>query len=476
MTRLLVASTLYQVASLAAMIDAGAFADDRELVLVLANGAGTPELSGRIQDGAGFELLAARFDRYVDFTALLLPRRPAHFDPRSEDLPMWEALLRSHWGLGSEAVELVVESIQVNPAIALCRIFHGAGITVHSDGLMSYGPTRNELPRQLAQRLDALIYIDLVPGLLPLLLHEHDPALFAVPAGYLRAVFEQLAAADTQQLPAPVAGGCALVLGQYLSSLGLIDTEQEAALHRSMLTAATERGITEVYFKPHPSAGPGATARLATDARALGVALHLIDSPMLAETLLVRLRPALVISAFSTALATAAYLFDLPVAAIGTADLLHELAPYQNSNRIPLTLIHALFVQELKAPAAESADDSGAPGQVQELTDAVAYAMASARLPGLRAGAESFLSANPDTIPVYFKRRRLTALGLPGALMPLELEANPEASVQRRLVAGAPASGRQLARDARRAARSARTKTLRVLAGGLDRAASKIRP
>lgn len=183
MTRLLVASTLYQVASLAAMIDAGAFTDDRDRVLVLANGAATPELSGRIQDGCGFELLASRFERHVDLTDLLLPRRPAHFDPRTEDLPMWQGLLRSHWALGTGPVDLVVESIQVNPAVALCRIFHTAGITVHSDGLMSYGPTRNELPRQLAQRLDALIYVDLVPGLLPALLHEHDPLLRAVPAG-----------------------------------------------------------------------------------------------------------------------------------------------------------------------------------------------------------------------------------------------------------------------------------------------------
>lgn len=460
MTRLLVASTLYQVASLAAMIDAGAFADDRAKVLVLANGAGTPELSGRIQDGAGFGLLAARFDRYVDFTALLLPRRPAHFDPRGEDLPMWQGLLRSHWGLGSGVVDLVVESIQVNPAIALCRIFHTAGITVHSDGLMSYGPTRNELPRELAQRLDELIFLDLVPGLLPALLLEHDPRLVAVPGRYLRAVFEELAAADDSVLPVRAGGPRALLLGQYLSSLGVLDTEQEADLHREMLDVALRRGITEVYFKPHPSAGPGATTRLAADALALGITLRLIDSPALAESLLVRLEPHLVISAFSTALATAAYLFGTEVAAVGTASLLRELSPYQNSNRIPLTLIHALFVQGVAVPAAEAPGN----GRLQELTDAVAYCMASQRLPGLRASSAVFLTRNPEEIPVYFKRRRLTALELPGALEPVH---RPPASV--------PTAG-QLARDARRAARSARTTTLRALAGGLDRAASKIRP
>ncbi|MCG2991056.1 hypothetical protein KZ294_26240, partial [Escherichia coli] len=90
------------------------------------------------------------------------------FNPRTEELVTFERLLRTAWGLGREPVHLVLESIQVNPAQALARIFHDAPITVHSDGLMSYGPTRSRLPRPIAQRIAGTCHVDLVPGLRPL--------------------------------------------------------------------------------------------------------------------------------------------------------------------------------------------------------------------------------------------------------------------------------------------------------------------
>lgn len=50
----------------------------------------------------------------------------------------------------------MVESIHVNPAQALCRIFGDARIDVYADGLMSYGPTRTALPEMVASRMRAV--------------------------------------------------------------------------------------------------------------------------------------------------------------------------------------------------------------------------------------------------------------------------------------------------------------------------------
>ena len=69
----------------------------------------------------------------------------------------------------------------------------------------------------------------------------------------------------------------------------------------------------------------------------------MLDTPVLAEVLYERMRPALVVGCFSTALLTAAAFYGLPVARTGTELLLERLTPYQNSNRVPVTLVDALL-------------------------------------------------------------------------------------------------------------------------------------
>ena len=411
MIQLLMASTAYQVASLAAMIDSGTLpAPDGERILVLADGSQVPELTTPITESAGFAQLAARFDRVVDLAALLWPRRPHQFKPRSEELGMWEKLLRSHWALGAEPLHLVVESIQVNPAIALCRIFHDATLTVHSDGLMSYGPTRNRVSLSISQRLAGIAYPQLVPGLEPLLLREARPRLLPMDPAHLATVFAALAEeADDPRLDALARKSthCVLVLGQYLHSLGLIDERAEQLLHEQMLEAARDRGADTVVFKPHPSASPASALRLAEAARRIGVELHVYESALGAEVVALKLRPLAVVSCFSTALVTCSTLLGIPAHAVGTAGLLQELAPFENSNRIPLTLVDAMFVHQV-APGAE----------MQSLLEAAGYAMQPALLPELHAAAEAYLAGHPVERGRYFKQRRLHRLGLPNTLPP----------------------------------------------------------
>ncbi|WP_051441970.1 polysialyltransferase family glycosyltransferase, partial [Arthrobacter sp. H14] len=415
MTVLVVASTMYQGMSLAAAADAGLLKAEagEERILVLANSSQVPEVTGRLQDAPGFDLIAARFDRVLDLAELIYPRRPQQFSPSHEELRMWATLLRSHWSLGVEPVRLVLDSVHVNPGIALARIFSEATLTVHSDGLMVYGPTRAPLGLDISQRLDALLYLDLVPGLQPQLLREHQTTTTAIPREFLRTVVDELAEVSAG-VPTDNGTRTALILGQYLTELQLIDRAEEAELHRSMLEAAAGLGIKRCVFKPHPSAGRKATHDLAAAAAELGIEFVVLDLAVPAEVVLARLRPDAVVGAFSTAMATARFLFGIKTVAVGTELMLERLTPYENSNRIPVTIIDAVLLRGLEAPAEAYNIQEG---QLQPLVDAVAYCMQPVNLAALRPQVMAYLNAAAGTDQLrYFKRRRLTALDLPGSL------------------------------------------------------------
>lgn len=426
MKQLIVASTLYQCLCLAAAVDEaklppveapGADSDAvGERILVLAGSAPVPELGDALQNTPGFPALARRFDRVVDYGELLWPHRPGQFSPRDDELLMWEKLLRSYWKLGNEPVQLVLESIQVDPAIALARIFSSASVVVHSDGLMSYGPTRNPLPRHIAQRLDALLYVDLIPGLDPVLLREHRPERMIVSRAAVRTVIDELALGSENGVLVDrrsPAKRTALVLGQYLTRLRILTLEEEDEQQRLMLIEAAARGAEVCVFKPHPSAGPARLRELEATAEELGLELLVLRTAALAEVVIAQLQPDVVIGSFSTALATARYLFDIETVAVGTDLLLERLSPYQNSNRIPATIIDALMVR----PALPSSTASERVAELQRLVDTVAYCMQPTTLTALRPQAVQFLDTAVHTDQLrYFKRRRLTTLDLPGSL------------------------------------------------------------
>lgn len=151
---------------------------------------------------------------------------------------------------------------------------------------------------------------------------------------------------------------------------------------------------------------------------------------MLAETLYERLRPALVAGCFSTGLLTARALYGIPVARTGTGALLARLAPYQNSNRIPLTLVDALVPDLAAAPG----DGPGTPEDLPGLVTAVGFAMQPRILADRRERAEAHLARHlSEGTRHYFNRRRLTTLGLPGGI-PAQLSFLPRSPAVRRVV------------------------------------------
>ncbi len=134
----------------------------------------------------------------------------------------------------------------------MAQILTDAPLTVYADGLMSYGPTRSKLAPLVGTRVERLLHLDLVPGLTPLLT-EFGVAPEIVPTPAFTKVLASLA--DTGA-GLPDVAGPAVLLGQYLSALGILSAEGEERLHVRMLTGAAALGHTRVVFQG-PSHGPG---------------------------------------------------------------------------------------------------------------------------------------------------------------------------------------------------------------------------
>ena len=438
MTQIIEISTQYQLANISALVRAGHLGRPNERrILVVANNSFAPELTPAADAMPGSAGLLADFDAVVDWNATIWPNHPKAFGISGERAPIMERALRREWDIADdEELELIVESLPSHPAGALTQIFATADISVHSDGLMSYGPIRNPLTLPQWQRLKSIYYTDLLPGITPRQLAEHNPDRVVLPADDLAGVIDEMAAevADelaSAHLDAPIEGS-ALVLGQYLAQLDLITAEEELDLHLQMLDVVKAAGLTTVIFKPHPTSARTTTGPLRRRSEELGLDFVLADVPLLAEIVVSATRPELVVSCFSTGLATAKGLYGCETAAVGTTKLLAALAPYQNSNRIPLTIVDALHsgryslpgdLAEAGPPSRESSGSgaAGADAQVgatkdlNPLIDAVTYCMQSDSASYLRQNAIEFLAGavgGPDM--KYFKRKRLTKLDLPG--------------------------------------------------------------
>lgn len=430
-TQIFCAATQYAAATITAAIRAGLFGprSEHRRILLVSDTSAAPEVGVSLDRMSGFEALRGEFDEVRSWNETIHPHHPAGWAPRAQDIVLWERSLRLAWDLGDEKVEIACESIQAHPSRAIAAIFADSPLHVYADGLMSYGPTRNHIPVPMSSRIRRLIHLDLVPGLRPMLLSEHGVEPVAVPDDEFRAVLGRIgAAADIGE-----ERSTALLLGQYLASLELISSAEEEELHLRMLRGAAALGHRAITFKPHPSAPADSTRALEDEAAGLGVALHVLRAPVLAETLYERARPELVVGCFSTAMITAAAFYGIPAARVGTELLLERITPYQNSNRVPLTVVDALV------PDLTDRERAGRPADltadIDALVRAVGYCMQSAAHPELRERTAELLASMPqERLTRYFKRRRLAGLGLPGAPAPARGQALRRNPVVRKVV------------------------------------------
>ncbi|MBG0817685.1 polysialyltransferase family glycosyltransferase [Planomonospora sp. ID82291] len=416
-TQLFYASTLFGAATLAAALDEGAFGPhDGRRILLVSNNAAVPEITPALDEAPGFAALRPRFDEVHSWNEIIAPMHPSDWRARVIEVPMTGRLLRSHLSLGDGPDELVVESVAVPPARTVAGLLRDCPVTVYSDGLMSYGPTRDPLPTEIAGRITRLLHLDLVPGLAPLLLSEYGvPARTVSGASFLRALGGIPGPESTgtgRESTGTAVGetgtgtGTGMILGQYLSALGIVTPEEEDGLHADMLRALAARGCASVLFKPHPAAGRRHARRLREVAAGLGVRLSVAEETVPAESCFAALRPELVVGCFSTALVTARHLFGLEAATVGGELVLERLTPYENSNRVPVTITDALLPRLRPDGSLERPPSLDVPALVR----AVGYCMQSEAYPELRAEAAAYLDAHGTAR--YFKRQRLTALDL----------------------------------------------------------------
>ncbi|MCX5399298.1 polysialyltransferase family glycosyltransferase [Streptomyces sp. NBC_00102] len=448
-TQIFVASTLYGVATLAAALDTDCYGPADRRILLVCNNAGVPETTVSLDRMPGFERLRDRFDDVISWNETIAPFHPSGWAPRPDDAPLWERYLRLLWKLGDDQIELTVESIQVNPAQAIATVFTGATVDVYADGLMSYGPTRNKIDPLIGTRVRRLLHLDLVPGLEPVLLSEFGVKPEIVRTEAFRKVLGELSDAAPS---VPAVESPALLLGQYLSALGLISAAEEEELHLRMMRGAVALGHTRLVFKPHPTAPAQWSQAMREQAGKLGAELTVLDdglltAPVLAEVLYERMRPALVVGCFSTALLTASAFYGLPAARVGTELLLERLTPYENSNRVPVTLVDALLPELTDTEAVKAGrPGEGSETEISALVRAVGFAMQPKIYPALRSQAEAYLSARLNrTTWRYFKRRRLTSLGLPGGV-PAQFAFLPRNTTVRRVAKRARSLRRSVAR------------------------------
>lgn len=414
----------YGLMGTAAAIDAGLLGDQGEgeqgegeqRILVPMNTAKVPETATDIGTAPRFASLRARFGRVEPLNPLVDPHHPTAWQPDEQDLPMLERLLRRAWGLGDAQIDLFVQSPQVAPARTLMALFRDARLNVVGDGLMTYAPIRSRLPRQLTERVDRVVHPDVLPGVAPLVFAGSGAVRVPVPVPAFGAALREAGDAEPdaslEALAADGAPPTALVIGQYLAALGLVSPAEETAMQAAMIDRAAEAGAQRVVFKPHPSAPPALTAALAGRAAAHAIDFAVLTGDLPAEYVAHRLAATDVIAGFSTALPTVRALFGTRVHAVGTETVLARLTPYENSNRMPATIVDAMT-------RAEHAD----PERMQSLVDAVGYAMQPEILAHLRRRAVEHLHAMPRAERErYVPPARLRALGLPGAPAPTRLQ------------------------------------------------------
>lgn len=410
MTQLFFPVSSYGLVATGAAIDAGIVPDDDRRILVLTDPAAIPETAPRLSEEPHLRQLRERFTEVVSLNAFIAPTHPTRWQPNPEDAVVIGRLLAAAWQLGDEPPHLFLQSIQAPPARTIAGLFPGAEITIIGDGLMTYSPIRSILPVAITGRVTTVAYPDVVPGVEPLLFRESGAVGAPIAADIVRQVLDTVdRGTGDPVLDALAEDGweTALVCGQYLAQLGLLSEAEESKLHRELIDAAYIAGANRVVFKPHPAAGATDSAALARHAAGRGVAFEVYRGAVPAEIVASRLGVARVVAGFSTVLPTVAAVYGVPISSVGMDTLLERLQPYENSNRIPATIVDALTRSDPRYR-----DDADA---LQSLIDAVGYVMQPRILAETRPRAEEFIARAPeDDLARYFPGGRLADLRLDG--------------------------------------------------------------
>ncbi|GAA2792040.1 hypothetical protein GCM10020219_074030 [Nonomuraea dietziae] len=382
-------------------IDAGRFGEGGRRVLVVSTNTLVPEVSTPLDQTPGFAALRSRFDGVRSWNELIAPLHPSDWKARVIEVPMISRLVSEALGL-DRVEELVVESIAVPPARGPSRgSCATCPITVYSDGLMSYGPTRDPLPAEIFRRVTRLLHLDLVPGLTPLLLSEHGVRPELIDSDAFLEVVNQVAVTAPDMLAGEAGHPRAVpvVARHRHARAGARAARGDAA--RPGREGTQERGVQAA-----PAAGSRHHAAAAGQRAGAGCAAgrrgreRARRGGLLGAASRAGRGVLLDGAGHRLALLRAAGRLVRHSAGAGAAHAVRE------QQQDPATIIDALLPRlsqagELETPPAV---------EISELAGAVGYCMQSEAYPELRPVAEAYLSEHGTER--YFKRQRLGALGL----------------------------------------------------------------
>lgn len=341
-------SVLIEVSSLPQLINvrsilAEGLIPEKRKVLLLSDNTKYPEAWSALHEGIREKPeLVEGFDKVVNYNELIYPYHPAQLSYSKANSDYYIFLKKM---IGEEHfTRLLVESIQVNPALFLCQIYSEAAIDVFADGLMVYSPTRDDLPENVLTRINRLYYVDYLDGIKPYLLMEANPEYIAIPRENLLKNYKLVGK------PVKKDKKIILIIGQYLTDLGIVTRNEEYKLYLDILKREYEQFGDEYryIFRPHPAASPAYADTLVEFAAENIINLEIDNNICPVECLYNAQNTFRVTGIFSTTLFSMTYLYDCHAQSFFADEIYRRLTPLANSNHVPAMLCYICFDINLK--------------------------------------------------------------------------------------------------------------------------------
>ncbi|MDR1852172.1 MAG: alpha-2,8-polysialyltransferase family protein [Propionibacteriaceae bacterium] len=300
--------------------------------------------SGRpARDFRGVKLLGKEWDEVVEIRELIGDKNPFELHVEDEQVEATNKLFRRALGIGlEEDVILAGERAGEAPFGTLAQIFPNADIILLSQGLSGYGPPQNPLPPQILERISGYVYLDIVPGLQSVPLSMLNIRKSKVPMRFLRLALHKATAdsvAELARLEAEQGRNSALMAGQGLSRYPLLSQAEEIEAMTALAQKCVDKGVARVLYRPHPHETGEYLDALQGAMSDAGIHFSITNTGMPFETLAGAIRPAMVASLFSTALATVNRLYSIPAVSVDLAKLVKHVPKELDYLRTPMLLV-----------------------------------------------------------------------------------------------------------------------------------------
>ncbi|MCF3640367.1 alpha-2,8-polysialyltransferase family protein [Rhizobium sp. TRM95111] len=305
-------------------------------VLFYVDTGSAPELRASETKAYLERTYSGSFDEIVYFNDLCQPYHPA-----SEPAYTRQIVSAIFLKLGfSSAVRVYLTSLQAYPALGIAGMFPGAELHYYGDGLMSFSPPRATFTDDIIHRLTDAYHLDFIA----------EPSMYFgldVGARTHRIDCAGLFPAAKAAMGQGHAPATALLVGQCFEHSGMMSQADEIKLWLSAFPADFQwpAFIERVAFKPHPRMKYFSSQSILAGLRKRfpALAVEELQGSDEVEDLAGPENVVLAVGIFSTSLFFLKDVLGVPVLQFGCRDVYRRLAPFENSNRIPLFLAEHLI-------------------------------------------------------------------------------------------------------------------------------------